>query len=271
MELQLINVELTEARLFNRSRRFAMFTGKNISDLVYLHTLSLYMTYLMPETREFAKQYAHLTSQYNTYSLFRTYSTDLYMLCYQILHPDNDHAIIDDPVVSKKFLQSLNFDRKMHLRVLRNIASGDVTDSMITTFFYRLETQLKISDSRYKTWRREILNWSAMSSAKKDQIIRDLQRELKRVSKNSVMGSEIFSSLGVNTKRVRDPIKSKQQDTKPSTTKRALATVAGATVGAYAGKKIAQKLNKDTDKYKKAGAGIGAVAGYWASGRKSKS
>ena len=48
--------------------------------------------------------------------------------------------------------------------------------------------------------------------------------------------------------------------------------LAGAAVGAAAGRaigsKVATSLGKDEDKYKRAGTGIGAIAGYWASGRR---
>ena len=44
-------------------------------------------------------------------------------------------------------------------------------------------------------------------------------------------------------------------------------TAAGAVAGRYIGKKVAQKTGANVDKYKKVGTGLGAVAGYWASGR----
>ena len=50
---------------------------------------------------------------------------------------------------------------------------------------------------------------------------------------------------------------------KPGTLKRAAITGAGAVAGAALGKKVADKFGKDPDKYKKAGAGVGALAGYW--------
>jgi hypothetical protein len=50
--------------------------------------------------------------------------------------------------------------------------------------------------------------------------------------------------------------------------------VAGAAVGAAAGRYAAKKLTKlaksNPDRIKKAGTGIGAIAGYWAAGRKKK-
>ena len=62
----------------------------------------------------------------------------------------------------------------------------------------------------------------------------------------------------------------KYQQPKTSIAKRTAGTVAGAAAGRYIGKKVAKKLGKDIDKYKKYGTGLGAIAGYWASGRLKK-
>lgn len=267
MDFQLINVELTEARLFQRSKQFGLYDGKAVSNLLYLQTLSLYMMYLTPELNQTAKTYAEQTGRYGTYSLFRTHATDLYMLCYQVSHPNNDHANIADPVASKKFLKSLGFDSKQHIRLMRAMASNDVPEAFINAYFYRLETQLKISDGRYKSWRRQILNWANTSDSTKSSITKNLKDELKRISRNSIVGSEIFTNLQSMQSQSSRRVSTSKQD-KPSTLKRVAGTAAGAVAGGYAGKKIAQKFNKDTDKYKKVGAGIGAIAGYWASGKR---
>jgi len=61
-----------------------------------------------------------------------------------------------------------------------------------------------------------------------------------------------------------------QEFKKASLTKRVAGAGAGAIAGRYVGKKIAKRFGKDVDKYKKAGTGLGAIAGYWASGRKKQ-
>jgi uncharacterized protein YcfJ len=53
----------------------------------------------------------------------------------------------------------------------------------------------------------------------------------------------------------------------PSLARRVAGTAVGAVAGRYAGKKLAKATGKDVDKYKKYGTGLGAIAGYWASGR----
>jgi hypothetical protein len=71
-------------------------------------------------------------------------------------------------------------------------------------------------------------------------------------------GSEIFTQVSsMSTRRELKPLPKKQ------TLKRA----AGTAIGAYAGSKIIPKVTRGKLS-SVSGAGIGAIAGYWASGRK---
>jgi len=66
--------------------------------------------------------------------------------------------------------------------------------------------------------------------------------------------------MGMKTSRKFDNV---QKDKPTSKLKRAAATIGGA----YVGSKILPKITKGKVR-SKTGAGIGAIAGYWASGRK---
>ena len=71
-------------------------------------------------------------------------------------------------------------------------------------------------------------------------------------------GSEIFTQVSsMSTRRELKPLPKNQ------TLKRA----AGTAIGAYAGSKIIPKITRGKLS-SVSGAGIGAIAGYWASGRK---
>ena len=63
----------------------------------------------------------------------------------------------------------------------------------------------------------------------------------------------------------------KNRDVVPDDTASFGKKVAGAVVGGVAGRYAADKINKTDNKTAKTiGTGIGAVAGYWAAGRKKK-
>lgn len=194
MNFQFIDVDLCESVLYYKSAGLSRFTGREIADGLYLNTLGLYLLYLDKETA-YAKKYAKKTRQFGTYALFRTHATDIYLLCYQILHPDNDHITMNNPIESKVLLNTMQLDRKYHLRFMQMLSIEDVNSATANSYFLRLETQLKISQSRYKLIRRNIVDWHSLSRQKQHRIITLLYAELRRQGNGSGIRSEIAQKL----------------------------------------------------------------------------
>lgn len=264
MELLLVNKELAESRLYRSSQGFGTFTGKEIANMLYLQTLVTYMMSLDAKQRKLAVEYAARSSQYSTYSLFRTHATDLYLLAYQVNLPDNDHVKLQDTIASKKFLNSLNFNTRRHISFLRELGNEKNVSQQAPSFFYRLETQLKISDSKYKRWRRLVSDWSNLKYPAKQTVIAQIVQELRIIGKGTGKRSEIM--YGLNPMLKQKSFRNSRAIDKPekaSMLKRAAGTVAGAAAGRYIAKKVS-----DTPRSKNIGTGLGAIAGYWASGRK---
>jgi len=254
MEFQLINQELSEARLFRSSRNFGSFAGADIANMLYLNTLSVYLMSEIAALRPTAQDYAKKTAQHGGYALFRTQATDIYMLAYQVMHPNNDYANLRDPVNSKQFLDKLQFADKRHIMFMRSVSNQDAGPGYAHTFMQRLESQLRITDSRYKSWRREITGWDRASSAKQKATLKKIAQETTRLGKGTGRGSELLAPL----QKTIAPAE-KDAVSKPSV----LARAAGVAAGAATGRKIASRI-KDTPTSKNIGTGIGAIAGYWA-------
>lgn len=194
MDLQLINQELSESKIFRNSASFAKTTGKDIADLLYLYTLSLYML-SQDKAESFARKEAKKTAQYGTYSLFRTHATDIYMLAYQLLHPDNDHGNLRTPIESKRFLNRLKFNDKAHIQFLQMLSQGVVDEKRAGPYLYRLESQLHISDTRYKSWRRKATEWAGLNNKDKQKILTPLVLEIKRLGGGSARSTHVLNQL----------------------------------------------------------------------------
>lgn len=248
MELSLINKELCEARLYTQSRRFGKLSGRDIADLFYLHTLCVLMMNNIPGKKNQAQKYAAQTADAGPYAVFRTNATDLNILGYMINVPNNTHADYDSS--TENFLESLNFDNRLHYQFMKNIAKGNITASTASTYLFRLETQLRIKNSDFKNLRRRILDWKKQNSAQKYNVVTRLKMYLQQIAPYGEMFTEI-KTIG-----------------KPSVFNKLIGAAIGAVAGRAAASKAADIVGSDVEKSKKLGTGLGAIAGYWAAGRR---
>jgi hypothetical protein len=271
MEFKLIDKEISEARLWRQSRQFGEMDGRGIADLLYLSFLSL-LTFAKDDYKsDYAKAYARQTSQYGTFTMFRSHATDIYLLAYQVKNPKNKHISLKNNIESTRFLKSLSFDSRKFYFILSKIARGNLNKSEISTYLFRLEAQLKISNANFKQYRRYINDWENLKFAQRQYVTSKLIQDFRRLGRGSEMVSSLSDMAKYKKYRISDEVKSRSyKKPKPSATSRVVGTAAGAIAGRYVGKKVAKKLGKDIDKYKKYGTGIGAIAGYWASGRKKQ-
>ena len=261
LNFKLIDKEISEARLYRTTSAFGQLTGESVSELLYLNTLINYLMYKDDKQHDYAKAYAKQTIQYGKYTLFRSHATDLYLLAYLVSNPDSRSIKLRNNITSKKHLKSLKFDKAKHWQFLMQIANDRVTDTLASPYMFRLESQLKIKKSIYKQWRRLIMDWENLRYLQRQAVTTKIVQELRRLGRGSELMVPMTSMLKYKKYRVKDTVN------KTDPVKRLGGTIAGAVAGRYVGKKVAQKFNKNVDKYKKAGTGLGAIAGYWASGR----
>ena len=233
MDLQLVNSQLIESRLYRNNAMGRRLTGEQVANLLYLNTLALWLLTLDPRTVKFARQYAKKTVGYGNYLLYRSTVTDLYALAYHVNNPDSHTLGLRG---GEEYLNRLQFDDRMHHRMIREISAGKL--DYISTYLFRLRTQIKIKDARYGSWRRSVHNWSNLGRKQQDQIAGNIAQEINRIAR----GSELLPELNrVGT----------------TSTARKLATTAA---GALVGHELARKTGHSTQ----AGTGLGAIAGYWA-------
>lgn len=266
MDLSLINVELSESKLYRSTSSFGKLTGPDIASLLYLNTLSVVMLNKDLNQHEYGKKYAEQTAKHGFYTFFKSSSTDLYMLAFQVNNPENTSTKASEE--ARNYLGKLRFNNRQHFNVMKKIGEGRIDDNTLTVFFLALERQLKIGP-KYTQWRRQVLNWDGVTTYQREATTKAILRELKMLNYNSELGRTLGTMVSYKQfVSINEP--KPEEKPKPSTAKRVAATAAGAVAGRHVGKKVAQKLGKDETKYKKAGTGLGAIAGYWASGARGR-
>lgn len=253
MELELVDT-LTESKLYRSNSMGKAFKSDSVAQLLFLNTLALTLMAQDKSQHNYAKEYAKRTTAYSNYLLFRNAGTDLYTLAHHVKYPHSKSLKLADNKKGEDYLDALRFDDKTHWKMMQRIARGD--RNLIGTlkpYLMRLENQLKVP-SRLRSLRRDITTWGSMSQNQRERAVAKLYDEMRRTGKTG----ELLRSIGTmnSYKQFGDP-------EKPSVLKRAATTAAGAYAGAALGKKVADKFGKNPDKYRKAGAGIGALAGYW--------
>ncbi len=198
---QLIDTELSESRLFRFTASFSRLAGTDIADLLYLETLAVYMFALDGEQQDYGTAYARKTTQYGPYSAFRTSSTDIYMLGFAINQPEYQGLKLKNK--DRDHLKTLSFNNRQHYMFMNKIARYTPSRSEASSYFIRLESQLKIKDPIYKQWRRLILDWGNLKYAQKQFVIAKMIQRIRLKGK----GSEIFNNLmAMKTSRRFDKI-----------------------------------------------------------------
>ena len=240
--LTLINKELSESKLLRTTSNFGMLRGRSIADLLYLQTLALIMFNQDKKQRAYSVAYARKTTQFGPYALFRTTTTDIYMLAFALDNPDYQSLNIKDR--EQKILKSLQFQNRRHFNFVKRMAVREPNRSETTAFLVRLETQLKVSNSLFKQLRRLIIDWADLKYAQRQFVVSKLMQQQQILRGKASDSFEHLNAMAREkeyTDAQKTPKKSAYVDTKPIPK----AKIQGTT-----------------------GSGIGKIAGYWASGRK---
>jgi len=143
--------ELVEARIFRYDQDFK---HESMSDIA----LTTYAMFLMLEIlrrydAEYATKYAKDTFTYGDFSAVRSYATDLHNLLAGLAQklPEADQLVTVPEFLIK--------------RHLREIMYGQRTIQLTRQFYLQLERDLSISNTALKSVRRNIIDYTDLSSA----------------------------------------------------------------------------------------------------------
>lgn len=151
---------LGENRLL-RLKKVGAFNARDISDLAFLYILTLYVLRSEFETAPFAQQYAQQTNRHSGYAAVDPGNTDLY----QFLHilSDQHGAMANrlaDGEANELFWPTLGFSATTVRQILNELGSKRFDGGNARRLLLKLEQQLHITNSNYRSMRRLVGEWN---------------------------------------------------------------------------------------------------------------
>lgn len=158
-----IKENCNESKMF-RNAYLEQMTLRDTADSVFLNMITLYLLSKEFETAGFAQNYAHRTSMYGNFQVPRVSGTDLYQGIHIVLNPHGETALKLNAEDQNAILASkMHPQQKMFKDFLRGIESG-MTSITAIRLMYRIESQLGINISNYKSLRRLVTDWDNIST-----------------------------------------------------------------------------------------------------------
>jgi hypothetical protein len=180
-----IRENCNESKMF-RNNYLSQLTLRDAVDSVFLNMLTLYMLSREFETAPFAQDYAHRTMMFGNFNSPRVSGTDLYQGLHIILNPLSGTSQLlkahDQNLVLAK---QLHTNGKLVKQFLVGIANGTLNRITAIRIMYRLEGQMDIDISNYKSLRRLITDWENLSTQQRELCVTRLLQYYRLRGKRS--------------------------------------------------------------------------------------
>jgi hypothetical protein len=157
--------ELEEARMTRNGNNMKVLTYADCCERLYLTLLVLDLMSQVPLATSVVRDYCR-KSKDNDYQRFKISGTDLYNFVYFVNGDERAIGKLKDPGAAKRSRANTSLPLQYLNAYLQNLSSG-TRPSGTTQFFVKLENILKISNTDYKTIRRNISDWNSLNVEKK--------------------------------------------------------------------------------------------------------
>lgn len=179
-----------ESKMF-RNTHLNSLTLRDAVDAAFLNMITLYMLSCEFETAPFAQEYAKKTMVFGNFSQSRVSSSDLYQALHMAIYKDTREGDrLKAPEQNAALRVRLHINEKMVKDFLRGIASGRLDKTTAKRLMYRLESQMNITISNYKSLRRLITDWEHLTTFQKQTCVtRLLQYYRTRGRRSDIFGT----------------------------------------------------------------------------------
>ena len=161
--MEFIKQEVYEARMLRDENNARVLTYTDCCERLYLSLLCLELMRHYPKYSSIVKSYAARTTNKNNYSMFRMFSTDLHNFIYMVTGDDDAMDKLKDPKAAKIIRAKTTLPTNALNRYLSQLANN-TQPSSVSELFIKLERNLQIKNSEYKSIRRLITNIQTVST-----------------------------------------------------------------------------------------------------------
>ena len=198
--------DIHEARMLRDEKNARVLTYTDCCERLYLSLLCLELMRHYPKYNSFVKRYAINTTNKNNYNIFRMFSTDLHNFIYYIIGDDDAMDKLKDPKAAKAKREKTHLPTMALNRYLTQLAHNSEPRG-VGELFMKLERDLDIQNSSYKSIRRLVTNMQGLSKIERENFSTRLLFAVRAKLRSSDLISDFekfVKDKGLETRDVKD-------------------------------------------------------------------
>ena len=158
--------DLHESRMTKDNGNAKKLTYTDCGERLYLTLLALETMRQYPDFKAYVQRYAKKTAGFEQYKMYRIMGTDLYNFTYFLVGDSGAQDKLKDPESAKRMRASTKLPTSAINRYINTIAQGK-TPVQVNNLFQAIESALKVTNSDYKSIRRNLMNFARLTKAEK--------------------------------------------------------------------------------------------------------
>lgn len=168
MDLSFVK-DLNESSQYRTRFSLANVTPRVIADHAFIDMITLWILYNEYDYAPTAVEYARKTMMFGNFDVYRQSSTDLYMTLHILL--SKNLSLVKHDESAKLFFQRINLSSIPVNVFLRKITNNSLVSLSARQVLQKIERELKIEDSNYRSIRRLAQNWGFLTNNQKSLVI----------------------------------------------------------------------------------------------------
>ena len=158
--------DIHESRMTKDNGSSQKLTYTDCGERMYLTLLALETMRKYPDFKAYVQRYAKKTAGFELYKYYRVMGTDLYNFTYFLVGSGPAQDKLKDPEAAKRMRATTKLPLPAINRYIQALAQGK-EPTQANSMFMAIETAVKITNSDYKSIRRNLVNFARLTKAEK--------------------------------------------------------------------------------------------------------